>query len=199
MRSGDQVTVIRVAEREDLREIVSLYRQTGESQGQLDPRLAPAPSDSIRFARGVEAMIGRRWCRVLVAEDDMGLVGYVVGSTVGNEPFTASRYGYIGGLCVEQGQRGRGPKITLLEALNDWFKEQELAVTHVDVSCGDPAAERLWERRGFARFLDQLWWEGDSESHECGNSNLVVRPARTADREAVIALWKEMMGRTLSD
>jgi ribosomal protein S18 acetylase RimI-like enzyme len=187
------VTIIRVAKRKDLREIVSLHRQAGESQGQLDPRLAPAASDSVRFGRVLEAMIGRRWCRVLVAEGGTGLVGYAVGSPVDNEPFTASRFGLVGGLNVEQGQRGRGTEDALLEALNGWFKEQGLAVTHVDVSCSDLAAQRFWERRGFGRFLDQLRWDGNSESYEHENSPLVVRPARSGDWEAVLLLWKEMM------
>ena len=187
------MTIIRVAKREDLGEIVNLHMQAGESQGQLDPRLAPAPSDSVRFGGALEAMIGRRWCRVLVAEEDVGLVGFALGSQVENGPFVTSRYGYVGGLHVETGQQGRGTEDSLYEALSGWFKKRGLGVAQVDVSCGDPEGQRFWERHGFEPFLDNLWWDGSSESCEPGNSGLVVRPARTADRDAVILLWKEMM------
>ena len=187
------MTTIRVARREDQREIVRLYRQASESSGHPGGRLAPAPRDSSRFSRTLEKMICRRRYRVLVAENDTGLSGYAVGSEVDNGPFVACRYGYVGGAHVDAGREGRGTEVALYDGLIGWFKKRGLGVAQVDVSSGDPSLQRLWARRGFEPFLDHLWRDGGPNSGDTRSMSWMIRRASSSDGEDVIALWKEMM------
>jgi ribosomal protein S18 acetylase RimI-like enzyme len=117
-----------------------------------------------------------------------------MGTVAENEPFAVARYGYVSGLYVGQEDGDGGMKDGLLDAVEGRFTEKGVHAAQVDVSCRDMAAQRFWQSRGFETFLDHLW--RSAESAVCGREDpdFVVRPARAADRPAVVLLWGEMMG-----
>ena len=193
--NGDRVALIRDAEWHDLREIVRLQGLAGDFLSELDLRLVPEGHDAEGFGRELQAMLGARSARVLVAGQKASAAssGYVMGTVAKNEPFAVPWYGYISCLYVEKEHRGRGLGDALVDAVLGWFKKNGLTAAQVDVSCRDHAGHDFWQSRGFGGFLDHLWRDTELEVDETIGSRCAVRPARSDDSEAVILLWKEMM------
>jgi ribosomal protein S18 acetylase RimI-like enzyme len=189
------VTQIRRAARSDLSEIARLHRDASEFRRDLDPRSGPGQGDSKRFGKDLRSMLRRPEYRIMVAEEGAagGLDGYAVGTVVHNEPFSISRYGYIGCLHVGEDRRGQGTEDALLEAIRSWFKEEALAAAQIDVSRRAVGMQHFWERRGFRAFLDHLLMDVGQEFDDSVGLNCMIRKAEAADTDSVILLWKEMM------
>lgn len=186
---------VRRAKPDDLGELVRLHRQASEFLGRWDPRLALSSGTLERFKKRVRLMLGSASYPVFVAQrrDDEALLGCVIGKVVDNKPFAVPGFGYIGCLYVDDGWRGQEVGCRLLGEAQDWFKSQGLDVSQSDVASRSPIARRFWERMGFSRFLDHLYYSDDHAVAKVGDRGVVIRAATIGDAAAVLSLWMEMM------
>ncbi len=179
----------------DLPDIGRLHVRGSESQGRLDPRLAPAPGNGERFTNALRSMHGSVSGVALVAEgsNGEGIVGFATGKIMDNAPFASPEFGHVGCLYVDEGLRGEGTGHKLVTAVNDEFRDQGVNVAQVDVCHLNLPLKRFWEDRGFTRFLDHLYYEAGSELAEDEDPAVAIRQARARDQDAVLSLWAEMM------
>jgi ribosomal protein S18 acetylase RimI-like enzyme len=140
-------------------------------------------------------MLGSGSYPIFVAQgrDDKALLGCVIGKVVDNKPFAVPRFGYIGCLYVDDGWRGQELGCRLLGEAQGWFKTQGLDVSQSDVASRSPIARRFWERMGFSRFLDHLYYTDDGAVAKVEDRGVVIRAATVGDAAAVLSLWMEMM------
>jgi ribosomal protein S18 acetylase RimI-like enzyme len=186
---------IRRAEHHDLAEMKRLQLQASELRGRLDRRLIPGSESIDKFGKALQRMLGERSHRMFVAQEDGGdgLLGCVIGKVVDNRPFAVRQYGYIGCFCVAEGWHGQETGDRLFVAIRDWFMAEGLHAAQVDLAPRDSMGRRFWERSGFDHFLDHLYRDTEPEAKMVGDPEVVVRPAKAGDLDAVLSLWEEMM------
>jgi ribosomal protein S18 acetylase RimI-like enzyme len=154
--------LIREAKRDDLDEIMRLYRQLMGLHEALDPRLALDWDGIEGFRDYLNNVLGSEYDRILVAEtpDGAGLAGFIMGRLAQNPPvFRQPYYGYITDTCVDERWRRHGVGRALFEEMREWFHEQGLLTMQVNVAARNPASQAFWRAMGFEDFLDRLWQE----------------------------------------
>lgn len=158
----NQNYILRLAERDDLDEIMRLYQQLMGLHEALDPRLALDGDGIEAFRDHLAGVLDSEYDRILVAEapDGVGLAGFIMGRLAQNPPvFRQPYYGYVTDMCVDARWRRRGIGRALFEALRQWFREQGLLTMQVNVAVRNPVSQAFWRAMGFTDFLDRLWQE----------------------------------------
>jgi ribosomal protein S18 acetylase RimI-like enzyme len=119
------VTVlIRAAVAADVRAIGDMWLQLVAYHRVLDDRMPiAAPDGAARYASRIESSLDDSHTKVLVAEDEGKLVGYVMGVLVDLMPetFEDERGGFLADIFVLPEQRRKRVGEALVEALRHWF------------------------------------------------------------------------------
>jgi ribosomal protein S18 acetylase RimI-like enzyme len=84
----------------------------------------PAEDGAIRYASRIANTLNDTHTRVIVAEEDGEVVGYVMGVIVDLLPevFEAERSGFVADIFVLAEARGQGTGRALIEAMKRWFR-----------------------------------------------------------------------------
>lgn len=143
--------MIRLAQQSDVQRISQLWAQMVAYHAQLDAAtFRPAADGAALYARFIEDRLRDSFARVLVAEVDGELVGYISGgiADITNEMFESLRCGLITELfvCVEQRRQGVGRQ--LLERLMLWFRACDVTSFEWYTSAHNPTALAFWRTVG---------------------------------------------------
>lgn len=65
------------------------------------------------------------------------------------QPFVHQQHGYLGFMYVSPEHRGQGVNQTVIAALSDWCREQQLKTVYLDVYAANQGAIRAYEKAGF--------------------------------------------------
>ncbi len=150
-------SVIRPAKRADLDPIVLLWREMWDLHAAVDPRVAPTANANKVMRDLLDGWYeGDDGC-LFVADEDGGLVGYVLGLILENPAIVANpRFGYVSDLAVAAASRSRGIGSRLLEEAHAWFRKRGVKVAEVQVSALNARAAAFWKRHGYAPFVERL-------------------------------------------
>ncbi len=143
--------VIRTARGEDMRAIAELWTELVQFHRAIDGRLPPAAADGARrYAERLEDRLSDRFSRVLVAERDGVVIGYVFGMVVDlvSDLFVHEACGFIADIFVTQSQRQGGVGRALVSALTTWFAAQGVQYYEWHVADRNEAAKAFWEALG---------------------------------------------------
>jgi len=152
--------IVRRAGLRDVDDLLPLWEEMMRFHAALDPRLEVG-SEGASYMRGVF----REWlrsedCRVLVAEAEGQIVGYIVGRVADNPPiFRLRTYGHISDICVSPEWRRQGVGRRLYRALREWFKEEGLSVVQLSAAHRNPTSLAFWRAMGFEEYLHHMWSE----------------------------------------
>lgn len=104
-------------------------------------------------AVGLKRELGDRRFRYFVAEDKGGLVGFIVLTVRRDyvEGSTTSPVGYVEGLYVEEGWRGKDVGRELVKAAEKWCAEKGLKELGSDVEHGNKASQKFHSKVGFVK------------------------------------------------
>jgi ribosomal protein S18 acetylase RimI-like enzyme len=141
---------IRPATAGDAAEIGKLWEKLVAYHQALDDDLPRAARDGDRlYARSIANRLHDSHTRVLVAEENDKVVGYVLGVVVDLVPdmFEQEDGGFLADIYVEENYRGRGIGRALVEALADWFK-QGLHHFEWHVAANNPSGLAFWRAIG---------------------------------------------------
>jgi ribosomal protein S18 acetylase RimI-like enzyme len=126
----------------------------------LDARFEP-----VEDARAVCRTMMRSWImdrgtHVVVACDDIGIIGYAVGA-VDDSPrvLKMGRFGHISDIYVAPAWRQNGVGRELLHALRSWFRRQGLSAVDLNVADSNAVAQAFWRSMGFQGFTHRMWLE----------------------------------------
>jgi ribosomal protein S18 acetylase RimI-like enzyme len=125
----------------------------------LDERFRPAPDGEEHWENVLRDWIRDDDTRVLVADAEGQLVGYIIGMMRENPPVLLPPvYGLVSDICVDPAWRQRGIGRRLFEALKDWFTEKELSTVQLNVAHTNPVSQGFWRAVGCEDYMDRLWF-----------------------------------------
>jgi ribosomal protein S18 acetylase RimI-like enzyme len=121
--------LIRAATVADVPAIGVMWLQLVAYHRTLDDRMPiPAPNGAARYGARIASSLDDSHTKVLVAEDDGKLVGYVMGVLVDLMPetFEEERGGFLADIFVQPEQRHKGVGRALVDALRRWFLARDI-------------------------------------------------------------------------
>lgn len=145
-----QITV-RPAKAGDIDAIARLWEALVNYHRALDEDLPPAtPQGSMRYARRLIDHLDDTMARVLVAELDGKVIGYVLGVVVDLAPdmFAQGASGFLADIYVDTQHRRSGVGRALVQALGEWFKEKGLSYFEWHAAVRNPDGVAFWRAMG---------------------------------------------------
>ena len=143
--------MIRLAQAEDAERIGELWAEMVAYHANLDPQtFRPADRGAELYARGILDRLADDDARVLVAELDGGVVGFVNGfiADITTEMFEPLRCGLLADICIEAAYRRRGLGRQLVERLMIWFRSRGARRFEWHVSARNREARAFWQSFG---------------------------------------------------
>lgn len=143
--------MIRAAIEADVDQIGRLWQQLATYHMHLHPDLPrPAPNGWEVYARRISTRLADRNMRVLVAEEDDQIVGFVLGVIVDLIPqmFDQETSGFLADIYVDTAYRRRGIGKALVRSLIDWFEARDVRYFEWYVSTYNAEAIAFWQAVG---------------------------------------------------
>lgn len=140
--------IIRLAKPADCDRIGELWRDLVQYHRDLDDNMPTAANDGhIRYAQRLRYGLNDTYQRILVAEENGEIIGYVTGMIVDIVPemFLEEKAGMIGDIYVQPSRRNQGTGKALMQTMKDWFKLRGITYYELSVASSNPAGIRFWQ------------------------------------------------------
>lgn len=140
--------IIRPAKASDSERIGALWLDLVNYHRELDENMPTAAEDGhVRYAQRIRYSLNDSYQRVLVAEENGDLLGYVTGMIIDIVPemFLEERAGMIGDIYVLPSQRGKGTGTALMQVMKDWFKLRGVTYYELSVAAENQSGVRFWQ------------------------------------------------------
>ena len=123
-----------------------------DSHASLHPKgFALDPRSDEEFQTYLREILSNYLHAVFIATRKEEVVGYTIIAEMENPPvFSLKRYGFICEICVDPGCQGEGIGKVLFDRAARWFKRRELNIIQLNVSNGNEAGMKFYNRLGFA-------------------------------------------------
>jgi ribosomal protein S18 acetylase RimI-like enzyme len=145
------------ARAQDIEGILDLWGELAAFHAQLDPAFTPAAGWRPAYAGYLSTLLERPDARVLVAREQIYIVGYGVARVTLLPPFFAERRrGFIQDVFTRQGYRRRGIARRLVTDLLAWLREEEVRTVELTVAVKNTAAILLWKSLGFRPYMQHF-------------------------------------------
>jgi GNAT superfamily N-acetyltransferase len=119
-----------------------------------DPRFRFAPAAQRELERHLVETTRSRDARILLAEADGRVIGYVLGEVHKRKPlYPMGCYGFISDISITEAWRRRGVGRTLVENLVEWFRMKGVTAIELFVAEANPISMAFWDSMGFGEFL----------------------------------------------
>lgn len=143
--------MIRLATKDDSRRIGELWLEMITFHQQFDDLMFNASENGAEYyQQSIYHRLDDLNTRVLVAEIDGVVVGYVLGmiADITVEFFLPLRSGFLADIYVQEDFRNQGIGKALVERLALWFQSQDIKHFEWHVASRNKAAIRFWESIG---------------------------------------------------
>jgi GNAT superfamily N-acetyltransferase len=140
--------IIRPASVSDSDRIGELWLDLVAYHQQLDADMPTATSDGhLRYAQRIRYSLNDSYQRVLIAEENEQIIGYVTGMIIDIVPemFIAEKAGMIGDIYVQPSERGKGVGKALMDVMIDWFKLRGVTYYELSVATSNHDGMRFWQ------------------------------------------------------
>ena len=152
------VASIRLAQKHDLERIGDLWIELMSYHANLDERFAVPPNGKLHYIRHVHLAIRDHNYRVLVAEKQGMIVGYIIGYIAENPPiFPQAQYGFIADIYVVKSERRFGVGEQLVHSICQWFRQRGMTNVQLNVAHNNSGSQAFWRKLGCLDYLDHLW------------------------------------------
>ena len=152
--------LIRTAEtEEDARAISLLWAKLVDYHLDLDANMPVAAEDgAYRYAQRISHSMNDSYSRVLVADHNGVIIGYVLGIVIDLLPemFVEERTGFLADIYVDEAWRSHGVGTALVEALANWFRSRGVEYMEWYVASANADGIAFWKSRGGAEIMQRM-------------------------------------------
>lgn len=149
---------IRSAAPTDLPQMASLWHEKAVLQHQVDRRFTLLPDGPARWSEAAAGWLASDQYRVLAAEREEAIIGYIVGMIEAAPPgLTPERVGLVVELVINVHVQQHGLGRQLLDSLRPWFAEQQLVVMIARVPRRGAVEQAFWRASGATEWFDYMW------------------------------------------
>ncbi|MBZ0308253.1 MAG: GNAT family N-acetyltransferase [Anaerolineae bacterium] len=146
---------VRQAKASDIEELQRLWKERSEVYIK-DPRIKMTAEI---WCQAILSWLPREDVRVLVADRNEQLIGYIIGWTRENLPgLTPAYYGLVSELSVDGHCKQGGVGTALLAELKVWFKSKNLTTVEIRVPHLQAIEQAFWRANGASDYYDHMWY-----------------------------------------
>jgi GNAT superfamily N-acetyltransferase len=150
---------IRSATEDDATAIGLMWERLAAYHHRIDPALPPAARGGGKvYAKRILSRLNDPLTRILVAEQDDALIGYVLAVIIDVIPdmFVQENSGFLADIYVEDAHRRRGVGSQLVQAVRAWLTEKGVRTMEWYVAEHNPAGRQFWEAIGGRAVLTRM-------------------------------------------
>ncbi len=157
--------VVRAANRRDIPFLATLWQEMMDYHRAYDARFRFAPNARREVERHLLDTLRSRAARIMAAEEEGVLVGYIVGEVHARRPiYPEGTYGFISDICVTAGHRRRGIGRALVASVDPWFSSRKVTSIELFAAALNPESTSFWQALGYTDYL--LMMRRDLELNE---------------------------------
>ena len=152
---------------DDVAPIAGLWMCMMEEHRGFESRLQLSELAESAYKNYLSIQVRSRRSRVLIARDGDEIVGFICGYIAQNLPmFLPSEFGYISDLYVISSRRSSGLGRKLVDEMHDWFDQEGIDCTQLQVYRANGDGHAFWNRMGYEAFFDRMWRDGNSDENK---------------------------------
>jgi GNAT superfamily N-acetyltransferase len=149
--------IIRKALSSDVPGLVHLWTELMDHHADVANRFVRTPDATDRWAEYITPRLEDRDTKVLVAEEDGVLVGYLVALIAEYPPIVEVRqFGFIQEILVTESHRRRGIAHELFTEAEQWLMSRGLPHVELRIDSDNTISRRFWEQEGFGPHTENL-------------------------------------------
>jgi len=145
---------VRDANKGDLREVTSLWRQLAELHSNLSDHFALSWDSRLRWSKYLSSKFKELSTKLIVAEENGKLVGFMLCLLAPNTPVFAERkIGVISDAYVLPERRMKGVTKLMFDHAVQWFKKNKVRSIQLGVAAVSLEAMEVWRKLGFEPYM----------------------------------------------
>jgi L-amino acid N-acyltransferase YncA len=145
---------VRDATKKDLKAVTSLWTELAEYHSKLSDDFALAWDSRLRWSRYLASKFKEISTKLVVAEEDGKLVGFMLCLLSPNTPVYAERkIGVVSDVYVLPERRKRGVTRLMFDHAVKWFRKNKVRSIQLGVAAANPEAIAVWRKMGFEPFI----------------------------------------------
>ncbi len=145
---------VRDATKSDLRAVTNLWTELAEHHSKLSDHFNLAWDSRLRWSRYLASKFKEISTKLVVAEEDGRLVGFMLCLLSPNTPVYAERkIGVISDVYVIPERREKGVTKLMFDHAVQWFRKNKVKSIQLGVAAVNPEALAVWRKMGFEPFI----------------------------------------------
>ena len=185
LSKGMSIIEVRDGTKGDLRAVTDLWTQLAEHHTKLSDDFALAWDSRLRWSRYLSSKFKEISTKLVVAEEDGRIVGFMLCLLSPNTPIYAERkIGVISDAYVLPERRRKGVTKLMFDHSVKWFRKNKVKSIQLGVAAANPEAAAVWAKMGFEPFIiyQRLDIGRVPEKTEASSSRKLVRKKKVAGR-----------------
>ncbi len=178
---------VRDATKHDLRAVTNLWTELAEYHSKLSDTFALAWDSRLRWSRYLASRFKEISTKLVVAEENGKIVGFMFCLLTPNTPIYAERkIGVISDAYVLPERRGRGVTKLMFEQSAKWFRRNKVKSIQLGVAAANAEARAVWSKMGFEPFMMYERLDiGMVPEHSSSSSRKLVRKKKVTRRSGL--------------
>jgi L-amino acid N-acyltransferase YncA len=145
---------VRDATKGDLRAVTNLWVELAEHHSELSDNFALAWDSRLRWSRYLSSKFKEISTKLVVAEEQGEIVGFMLCLLSPNAPVYAERkIGVISDAYVIPERRKKGVTKLMFDHAVKWFRKNKVRSIQLGVAAANPEAIAVWDRLGFEPYM----------------------------------------------
>jgi GNAT superfamily N-acetyltransferase len=148
---------IREATVDDVPALVELWKEFMDFHAKREPFLTRVKDADAHWAEYVQENIESAEWLVLVADDEVQVVGFCTATVKTYPPvLVTKRIGFVQDLAVTAAEREKGIGEQLFQKAESWLRTWEIDRVEVNVAVANQTGQDFWRHMGFQDYLMRL-------------------------------------------
>ncbi|MBS1623100.1 MAG: GNAT family N-acetyltransferase [Bacteroidetes bacterium] len=149
--------IYRRANSADVPQMLPLWRYLIDIHAPVEPMFEVVDGAEAKFAEFVKSLLEKENYRVIVAEDEGKIAGYVIAHvSLTPDVFVIRRRMYVQDMVIEPAYRRQGIAKQLMSEVLDFAREQEVEKIDLLVAVQNEGANKFWQEMGFHHAINYM-------------------------------------------